>query len=413
MNEGTNRTNALRDEALPLLPAMLGDEAAGLLEAVTGLAGATVQDWRIGQVNWQPGASLTVRYDATLLRSDGMQTVESIVATTGGRSPAGALQVERDGASLAAWLVPDDPALPALATALSPAGARRLLDAVHAPKGNVTTRLRAYRPGRRAVVQVTGEGIDAYVKVVRPSRIEVLQQAHVLSAEHLPVPHSFGWSSEGVIVLRALAGMTFRDALARPGIPLPPAAAVGSLLDHLPERAELRAVDPVVSAAEHARMLSRLLPDQRWRLDALIAGMRQLPVDEPLVPVHGDLYEAQLMTDGAGNLTGMLDIDTLAMGHRVDDWANFIGHLAAWEPMSPDPQRVRNYAREILALGDEQSDPARLRERVAATLIGLATGPFRVQQEDWPAETRRRLALAGDWMASAERVARHRAPALA
>jgi len=38
-----------------------------------------------------------------------------------------------------------------------------------------------------------------------------------------------------------------------------------------------------------------------------------------------------------------------------------------------------------------------LRPRVAAVLVGLATGPFRVQQADWPVGTAARLALAEEW----------------
>jgi hypothetical protein len=36
---------------------------------------------------------------------------------------------------------------------------------------------------------------------------------------------------------------------------------------------------------------------------------------------------------------------------------------------------------------------------VAAVLLGLATGPFRVQQPDWPARTAARLTLAERWAA--------------
>jgi hypothetical protein len=38
-----------------------------------------------------------------------------------------------------------------------------------------------------------------------------------------------------------------------------------------------------------------------------------------------------------------------------------------------------------------------LRPRVAAVLVGLATGPFRVQQDRWPEGTVARLGLAEEW----------------
>ena len=53
---------------------------------------------------------------------------------------------------------------------------------------------------------------------------------------------------------------------------------------------------------------------------------------------------------------------------------------------------------------DSWVDPIDLRRRVAAVIIGLATGPFRVQVETWPTEVRRRLDLAERWVESADRV---------
>lgn len=413
MDEALDRMNALRDERLPLLPALLGEDARELLAAAAGIAGGELRDFQVSNVTWQPGASLTVRYEASV-GGRGGDSAETFVAVTGSSMPSGALEFERDGAQVALWRLPNDVALPGLAPALAPVGARALLDSVGAPAGEVTPRLRAYRPGRRAVVHLQGDGIEAYVKVVRPERVAALQEAHRAAAEALPVPRSFGWSAEhGVVLLQALPGMTFRDALGRQA-PLPEPAAVAGLLDRIPTtRGATRAADPVDSARAHGVLLRRLLPDQGWRLDRLLAGMSPLAAGDRLVPVHGDLYEAQLLTDGHGGLTGMIDIDTIGLGHRVDDWANFVGHLATWEGLAPRPAAVREYAKRLLAHADRECDPVALRERVAAVIVGLATGPFRVQQGDWPAETRRRIALAGEWVASAERVGRQRGRVLA
>src|SRR5690606_31463825 len=57
--------------------------------------------------------------------------------------------------------------------------------------------------------------------------------------------------------------------------------------------------------------------------------------------------------------------------------------LARWR------QRVRQ------ALIDQLDvDPADLDLRTAAALVGLATGPFRAQRDDWRAEVQRRLGMA-------------------
>lgn len=408
MDEARERTKALRDERLPLLPALLGDDAGDLLREAASLAGGSVEAWRVSNVTWQPGSSLTVRYEAQV-RWPASIASESFVSVTGPAIPAGALEFERDGARAGLWRLPFDTALPGLAAAMDPTTARQLLDSVGAPTGEVTSTLRAYRPGRRAVVHLRGETVDAYVKVVRPHRVATLQEAHRTASELLPVPRTFGWSAEhGVVLLQALKGITLRDALQAEAI-LPAAASIANLLDRLPVPANpTLAPDPAESARGHAHLLRRLVPDQAWKLDALLARLTPLPADAPLVPVHGDLYEAQLMTDGTGALTGMLDIDTIGLGHRANDWANFVGHLATWEAFAPHPGHVREYAKHLLAYADRECSPEFLRQRIAAVIVGLATGPFRVQQRDWPAETRRRIALAGEWMASSERVAKQR-----
>jgi hypothetical protein len=53
---------------------------------------------------------------------------------------------------------------------------------------------------------------------------------------------------------------------------------------------------------------------------------------------------------------------------------------------------------------DRSLDPVDLRLRTAAVVLGLASGPFRVQHPNWVDEIRARLALAEQWVQSAARV---------
>lgn len=62
---------------------------------------------------------------------------------------------------------------------------------------------------------------------------------------------------------------------------------------------------------------------------------------------------------------------------------------------------VERYAARLLAGFDATVEPGRLRREVAAVVLGLATGPFRVQQPGWADETGRRVALAEQWLESA------------
>ncbi len=114
------------------------------------------------------------------------------------------------------------------------------------------------------------------------------------------------------------------------------------------------------------------------------------------MPVHGDFCESQLLVDG-GVVTGLLDVDTAGRGHRIDDWATMLAHLVLLERVLPRPRTVVRHRAEVEAALLRRWPAAQLRPRVAAVLLGLATGPFRVQQADWPARTEERIALAEAW----------------
>jgi aminoglycoside phosphotransferase (APT) family kinase protein len=135
----------------------------------------------------------------------------------------------------------------------------------------------------------------------------------------------------------------------------------------------------------------------RPRLERLGSALAAAdPGAHPPVPVHGDFYESQLLIDD-GAVVGLLDVDTVGRGHRIDDWATLLGHLVLLERILPDPATVARYRGELQAHALDRWPAAQLRPRIAAVLVGLATGPFRVQQADWPARTEERLALAEEW----------------
>ena len=88
-----------------------------------------MRSWRCRQVTHRPGRSTTALHDVSVARPGGSIAREQVVL----RVRAGVDGVE-------GWVVPDDPSLPGLRAALADDGAV----------------LRAYRPGRRAVVEVGG-----------------------------------------------------------------------------------------------------------------------------------------------------------------------------------------------------------------------------------------------------------------
>jgi len=160
--------------------------------------------------------------------------------------------------------------------------------------------------------------------------------------------------------------------------------------------------------ADHARLYASsaalALPGEEPGLRALGAQIAELLActdPGPVVATHGDLYEANLLVTGA-EITGLLDIDSVGPGHRVDDLACLLGHALVLPCLAPAayplvPATVRRW----LAVFDTVVDPAALRARVAGVVLSLvagAVGPpnaagLRTGQRDAAA----RLTLARHW----------------
>lgn len=415
MEHTRHRLQALSDERIPEMQPMLGSDIEEMLTAVTAVAGGSVQSARPSGITWRPGRSLTVTYETTVMWNGAEGPNREVLVAMAGRGlPEGAIHLEHEGRRVAIWRLPHDPVLPGLAVALDSARVRAVLDQIAAPAGPVTTRLRAYRPGRRAVVELNAGGTRLFAKLVASTSVAALQERHQLFAGAVNAPRGLGWSEpHGLILLEALQGTTLRTALGTAEAALPSPTEVLAVLEGLPAAPDgRRAPQPLRDAARHARLLRRLVPEAAHRIRALVESYAEDQSGGPLVPVHGDLYEDQVMVSG-GRVSGILDIDTAGMGERADDLATFIGHLATWEAASPEPIRVREYARQLLAIADRLHDPASLRRRISAVVLGLATGPFRVQTPNWPAETLERITLAERWNDSADRIGAKRALASA
>ena len=399
----------LDDERLPAFSSLL-TEAEPLLAAAVAEAGGQVMASRPRQVTWSPGRSATVRYDARVRWPGSDEVTDELFVGVTGRIPKGAFTlVSDDGEEVAVWRVPHDARLPGLSAVTRPGHLDLLLDDVGVERGDAAPiwRLVSYRPGRRAVVQATRGSTTVFLKIVRPRDAEALHRFHQKIRERLPVPASLGYDAEiGIVVLQGLGGTLLRRALNGRG-PLPRAVDLMEVLDRLPD------IDGVGSApswrtAEFADLLGRIRPEQIPQLQRLVEelGLAEEALDDPLVPVHGDFHEAQLLIDTGGAISGVLDVDTFTLGRRVDDLATMIGHLSTLAMSSANRLAIERYAARLLDSFDRVVDPVALRKSVAAVVVGLATGPFRVLEDRWQANTDARIALATRWLESADRVAR-------
>ncbi len=394
----------------PALRLLLGEDAVDLWDAALSPAGGRLTRLRPTGTSVQPGGAATVQYAAEVAWTDGRRSRESLAATTGARIPEGATVLEggSDGevVRVGLWRWPLDPALPALAWASRAGATTDRLGALGLADGPLRLRLRAYRPGRRAVIEATSPTVSTFLKVVRPVAVGRLVERHAVLDGAVPVPPVLASTDDGVVVLPGLAGTPMRDLVAGDGAGLPDAATIDALLDALPEAAALvvpagrsRPGDARGRVRAHAAVLGLVAPELRPRLDRLVAVLEDAdPGEHEEVPVHGDFYESQLLVDG-GRVVGLLDVDTVGRGHRIDDWATLLGHLVLLETILPAPATAVRYRAELQEAALRRWPAAQLRPRIAAVLLGLATGPFRVLQGDWAARTAARIAAAEEWAA--------------
>ncbi len=389
------------DDALPAFSHLLHERIPGPVAAVYDAAGTTIEDISRVQVSWSPGQSGTLRYR---IEGNGGELAgrRELVATVGS-IPEGAVVVAGPDGDVGLWVVPNDPLLPGLPSALHRPTVTRLLSDLGSTEEVAGTRLRSYRPGRRAVVEIGAGGSSIFLKVVPPSESGDLHERHRFLTDRLPVPDSLGVSPDlGIVAIRALPGLDLRTILRRGETP-PDPSSIAAIVDVLPEPdAGWNARSPIRSVPRMVDLLSRLVPDRQEQLSQLESGIG----DEDAtgrVPVHGDFHEAQIIVN-EGRPTGLLDVDTYGWGRPGDDAATMLCHLHLLAPSCESPADVMKFAANLNRHWDASLDRVDLRRRTAAVVLGLATGPFRVQSPGWATETRERIDAAVKWMDSARRV---------
>lgn len=384
----------IEDEFLPAAAHLTGPLATDVLAPVLAAAGSELIACRTANVQYRPQSDLVVRYRCDV-RRDGIVIQDTVLAATTVAGPyAGTVPVEAetpDGGvlSVGVWRWPFDPIITGLSTMVTPD-----LAAAHlAPLvgGRPELEVVAYRPTERAVVRVRGTDREIYAKVVPPHLVDPLALRHDrLAAAGLPVPRVLA-VGDGWIAMEALLGTTLRDRLKSGTGPLPSPDRYRELLDDL-AGLDVPGVPPVRSRVEdaphHAAMLATVLPSQRQRLDEIVERLALRTGERPtgrVGTVHGDLHEAQLVVDDE-RVIGLLDIDDVGPGDPLDDVGTLVAHLR-FRALTSGDRRTTEYADATRTAVLAGHDPADVDRHVAAVLVGLATGPFRIQQPDWVATT--------------------------
>jgi len=393
------------DPDVPALDILIGPGAVPFLTSALETVGSRLRSHQVSQVRYVPSKSVTVQYSADVITASGRPEKTTFVAMSGIPVPDGIPVFAADGLEVAFWQFPNDPFLHGLGSATDPDRVSNLLERLGALKEPVKLRTRAYRAGRRAVIEASGKSQRIFLKVVRPESTADLQLAHASLAHHVPVPHTFGWSQElGIVALQAMAGRTLRAALTARSTRVPTGSDLVALLDLFPQPNDDAPTvpGPHERASEHARLLKAVAPALAGRLSAIVDRLQSVPA-ESRAAVHGDFHSSQILVDGK-NIVGIVDVDTAGKGERANDLAGLLGHLSTLALDSPARRDIERYGAALINDFDRRVDPIELRLRVAGAVLGLATGPFRVQLRRWHENTEWRVALAESWIASAEAI---------
>jgi streptomycin 6-kinase len=375
-----------------------------LLTAAVTHGGGVLRSWEVDGVDAEPGLQTTATYRTEVAWPFGLRTeLLGVSARVGGAAgtDADAVIFAAGDRQVAAWLYPRDPDLPGLVRAASADGVAQLLSQ-HLVLGRpvapaqVHLELVGYRPRRRAVLRADVAGPDGqrtvFLKVLKDDAVTPTVRRHELLREAgLPVPEVVAVTDDQILALRALPGRTLAHALFDDDSTPCSGDALVELLDALPaEAAELPRHTPWATAiGQYARTVAAALPNLQPRLAAIQervgAGLDDIPLG--IEPTHGDFHEGQVFVHG-GRIVGLLDVDRVGPGHRADDLACLVGHLATIQGMTAEQERrIDRLAAEWVGVFDRRVDPVELRLKAAAIVVSLATGPYRTQQPGWQQAT--------------------------
>jgi hypothetical protein len=413
----------VRDPEFPAAPALLGGAGADVVAAALAQEGGEVVELRTDFVLYTPGSGMTLNYVVRVdWGVDRFSDETLVVQARRYRSPRpGLFTAEVAGTQVGAWRFPNDPYLPGLLKASDPVWVAHLLEGLGFPgRGKVKLELRAYRPGQRAVIHATHmtPGLlyqrgsrrlesathhrEVFIKVLLPGEAAPLAARHADLADLLPAPHCLHHDDDlGLVVLEAVEGESMWESMNTDPLRAPSAADLLEPLDRLSDAySEGPRVATVYDAVRsHVHLLHALAPSESERIDRIDAALTR-PPEGRLIIVHGDFYDSQVRVED-GRVLGLLDLDDVGVGERVDDLATMAGRVWTIAQTQVDPARrevLTDYALSLLEGFSTVVDGDELDRRVGGILLGRATGPFRAQQEDWPEECVRRIRAAEAWL---------------
>ncbi|MDP9805943.1 hypothetical protein J2S70_000525 [Trueperella bonasi] len=391
------------------LALLTGQSAGDMLRLALDEAGI-LRSWHVHAVNHRPGASVSVGYSLVWDRFDGERRLREdlyLLASTARirrerLERAGAKTLYAGGLPVHVWEYPADPELPALELACDPEKLSAFIGQ------HVDIELLGYRPTRRAVLKIEGETERYYVKVVRPGVVEALTARHAaFDQAKVPAPTVVTATKDGLVLTSALPGVALSTSYAS-GKNLD--ATFDSLtrtLDALPIIGRALRRRPVwADRCEHyAHAASIAMPEITGRAREAAAAIRQYRSTAdygPLVPTHGDFYEANiLISPTTGRVSGLLDLDSFGPGYRADDWGCLLGHLSVLPGLNSRYAQAQAIADRWFDRLRSKVDPVALAASAAGVVLSLVASPRHRGRKNWKSQVRSRLDVVEWWLAKA------------
>ena len=402
----------LSDPTMPAVQFLTGPDAIDVLRAPVEAAGGRLLSATPRNVQYRPGSDLIVKYAAEIVWPGRPQKRETIMAAAKvegvhqGAVPVAAV-VNGRRVEVGVWRWPFDPVLLGLSAAVTPRNVAELCGI--ADPTTLSIKVVAFRPTDRAVVRVSTPTETLYLKVVAPPEVAGLVGRHsAASAAGVPVPLVRDSFPElGIVVLEALAGPLLKDEIKAGRSLWPGPDQFNSLADQFARiDADLAAVPSRVRhAILHADMLRAVDDSHAGELDHLCAAFSSFDSDTEPQTIHGDLHEGQIVVDGR-QIAGVLDLDDLGAGSPLEERANLLGFLRYRSVTLPALRpRITDYTDQLRQNSLTRHDRHDLDVATAGVLVGLATGPFRIQQPGWHDTVSTLIATAANLLAPPPRTA--------
>jgi aminoglycoside phosphotransferase (APT) family kinase protein len=326
-----------------------------------------------------------------------------------GASPPECRALTLEALHIVALPFPLDPMLPVLARLAGPERNRLLARILRTPDAPVDGELTAlaYKPQRRYVCRL--DRADSAPAVLRfyashERHRAARTAARLVSDDILALPRRIGGSKRHQAhAFEWLPGVPLRELLDADAAPRDVLLRVGHALAALHARdAKLAAPAPgrrSEQLREIVRTLDVLAPFAATLTQRVAAQLARVRPDTGggAQPVHGDLYDKQILIDG--DRVGLIDLDDASLGRGADDIGLFVAHLERAQLLRlRSAERTQELVQTTLAGYRERSgaDLPGLDAAVAEGLVRLAHHPFRNRQPDWPEATQRILARAGE-----------------